>query len=79
MSVWFSESGPCALFEKGMDHADVVNYKAGMVHGASQRMCVSVYVPLRVHAFLYVRVHVHDDVCVFLKGLQPILAVLYKW
>lgn len=48
--VW--ESGPCAVFEKGTDHADVVNYKAGMVHGASQRVCVSVFVPPLVHAFL---------------------------
>lgn len=52
MSVWFSESGPCAVFEKGTDHADVVNYKPGMVHGASQRVCVSVFVPPLVHAFL---------------------------
>lgn len=42
MSVWFSESGPCALFEKGTGRADVVNYKAGMVRGAYQ------YVP-QVH------------------------------
>lgn len=43
MSVWFSESGPCALFEKGMGHSDVVNYKAGMVRGASQYVhCVCV-------------------------------------
>lgn len=42
MSVWFSESGPCALFEKGKSRADVVNYKAGMVRGASR--CVHVCV-----------------------------------
>lgn len=42
MSVWFSESGPCALFEKRTGRADVVNYKAGMVRGACQyvRVCV---------------------------------------
>lgn len=42
MSVWFSESGPCALFEKGTGRADVVNYKAGMVRGACQYVCVCV-------------------------------------
>lgn len=67
------------LSEKGTDHADVVNYKAGMVHGASQHVCVSVSAPLLVRAFLSVLVH--DDVCVFLislKGLQPIFSLLYK-
>lgn len=49
------------LSEKGTDHADVVNYKAGMVHGASQHVCVSVSVPQLVCAFMSVLVH--DDVC----------------
>lgn len=65
MSVWFSESEPCDLFEKGTDHADVVNYKAGTVHGASQHVCVSVFVPLLVCALL--SVHAQDDVN-FFKG-----------
>lgn len=65
MSVWFSGSEPCGLFEKGTDHADVVNYKAGAVHGASHHVCVSVFVPLLVRALL--SVHVHDDIY-FFKG-----------
>lgn len=64
------------LSEKGTDHADVVNYKAGMVHGASQHVCVSVSVPLLVRAFLSVLVH--DDVCVpyFFKGSLTYLLTL---
>lgn len=46
MSVWFSESGPCALFEKGKSRADVVNYKAGMVRGASRCVHVCVCSPV---------------------------------
>lgn len=57
MSVWFSESEPCGLVKKGTDHVDVVNYKAGTVHGASQHVCVSVFASLLVHALLSVRVH----------------------
>lgn len=57
MSVWFSESEPCGLFEKGTHDADVVNYKAGMVHGASQHVCVSVFVPLLVCALLSMPIH----------------------
>lgn len=50
------------LSEKGPDHADVVNYKAGMVRGASQHVCLSAFVPLLTRAFLSVLLH--DDVCV---------------
>lgn len=59
------QSEPCGLFEKGMDHADVVNYKAGTVHGASQHVCVSVFVHLLVRALP--SVHIRDDVH-FFKG-----------